>query len=70
MQRWLGYHSPSFTLDTYVHLLDVDLGEALPLPSLAAGCQREVSADPTETGGDERDSALAETVQIRTVRGY
>jgi integrase len=29
MQRWLGHHSPSFTLDTYVHLLDGDLGEPL-----------------------------------------
>lgn len=26
VQRWLGHHSPSFTLDTYVHLLDKDLG--------------------------------------------
>ena len=29
VQRWLGHHSPSFTLDTYVHLLDSDLGEPL-----------------------------------------
>jgi integrase len=21
VQRWLGHHSPSFTLDTYVHLM-------------------------------------------------
>ncbi|HEY3946086.1 MAG TPA: tyrosine-type recombinase/integrase [Solirubrobacteraceae bacterium] len=28
-QRWLGHHSASFTLDTYVHLLDNDLGEPL-----------------------------------------
>jgi integrase len=33
IQRWLGHHSPSFTLDTYVHLLDDDLGE--PLEPLA-----------------------------------
>ncbi|MGH2834157.1 MAG: tyrosine-type recombinase/integrase [Solirubrobacteraceae bacterium] len=33
VQRWLGHHSPSFTLDTYVHLLDDDLGE--PLEPLA-----------------------------------
>ena len=33
VQRWLGHHSPSFTLDTYVHLLDGDLGE--PLAPLA-----------------------------------
>jgi len=34
VQRWLGHHSPSFTLDTYVHLLDSDLGDPLqPLRS-------------------------------------
>lgn len=32
VQRWLGHHSPAFTLSTYVHLLDDDLGEALPEP--------------------------------------
>jgi integrase len=29
VQRWLGHHSPSFTLDTYVHLLDGDFGTPL-----------------------------------------
>jgi integrase len=28
VQRWLGHHKPSFTLDTYVHLLEEDLPEA------------------------------------------
>ncbi|HET6867492.1 MAG TPA: tyrosine-type recombinase/integrase, partial [Solirubrobacteraceae bacterium] len=28
-QRWLGHHSPAFTLATYVHLLEDDLGEPL-----------------------------------------
>jgi integrase len=31
VQRWLGHHSPSFTLDTYVHLLEDDLGEPLSM---------------------------------------
>ena len=31
VQRWLGHHSPAFTLSTYVHLLDADLGEPLTL---------------------------------------
>lgn len=31
VQRWLGHHSPAFTLATYVHLLDNDLGEPLDL---------------------------------------
>ncbi len=29
VQKWLGHHAPSFTLDTYIHLLDDDLGEPL-----------------------------------------
>ncbi len=31
VQRWLGHHSPAFTLATYVHLLDSDLGEPLAI---------------------------------------
>ena len=31
VQHWLGHHSPSFTLDTYVHLLDEGVGEGLAL---------------------------------------
>ena len=31
VQRWLGHHSASFTLDTYVHLLDEGIGEGLAL---------------------------------------
>jgi integrase len=31
VQRWLGHHSPSFTLDTYVHLLDEGIGDGLDL---------------------------------------
>jgi integrase len=29
VQRWLGHHKPSFTIDTYIHLLDDDLGVPL-----------------------------------------
>lgn len=39
VQRWLGHHSPSFTLSVYVHLLDDDLGEPLGLPSPSAPVQ-------------------------------
>src|SRR5881227_3586854 len=31
VQRWLGHHSPAFTLATYVHLLEDDLGSPLDL---------------------------------------
>ena len=30
MQAWLGHHAASFTLDTYVHLLEDDIAEAPP----------------------------------------
>lgn len=32
VQRWMGHHSPSFTLSVYVHLLDGDIGKPLDLP--------------------------------------
>ena len=32
VQRWLGHHSPSFTLETYVHLMDEGVGGGLALP--------------------------------------
>jgi hypothetical protein len=31
VQRWLGHHSPAFTLDTYVHLLPGDSAPPLRL---------------------------------------
>jgi integrase len=33
VQRWLGHSAPGFTLRTYVHLLDDDLGAPLDHPS-------------------------------------
>jgi integrase len=32
VSRWLGHHSPSFTLDVYAHLMDDGVGEALSNP--------------------------------------
>jgi site-specific recombinase XerD len=43
VQRWLGHSDPGFTLRTYVHLLNDDLGDALP----SKGVSR-VSAPPTQ----------------------
>jgi integrase len=34
VQRWLGHHSAAFTLATYVHLLDGDLGEPLAVDAV------------------------------------
>ena len=32
VRRWLGHHSPAFTLSVYVHLLNDDLGGPLSMP--------------------------------------
>jgi integrase len=40
VQRWLGHHSAAFTLATYVHLLDEDLGEPLSLVDELGGAER------------------------------
>jgi integrase len=50
-QRWLGHHKASFTLDTYVHLMDEGVGDAdfldgavsTPTPQLVSS--NEVGAD-------------------------
>ena len=34
VSRWLGHHSPAFTLGTYAHLMDEGVGEPLPLAPL------------------------------------
>ena len=48
VQRWLGHHSPSFTLDTYVHLLDDDLGAPLA-PLRVKKNQAKVRKQPQTT---------------------
>jgi integrase len=57
VQRWLGHHSPSFTLDTYVHLLDGDLGEP-PSP---------LATNATTNGGREI-AAIGEPVASGEIR--
>jgi len=45
VQRWLGHHKPSFTIDTYIHLLDDDLGAPLGAIRSTSG-QRNVRKQP------------------------
>ncbi len=55
VQRWLGHHAPSFTLDTYVHLLEGDLGQPLQ------GAQVHIRSTRTPKGtatGTVRVSAM------------
>jgi integrase len=49
VQRWLGHHSPAFTLARYVHLLDGDLGEPLALAS-PRGVTTSVTTRASEVG--------------------
>jgi integrase len=54
VQRWLGHHKPSFTLDTYVHLLEEDIPEPAFFDELSApACDTVV----TRTGLNEQDPA-------------
>jgi hypothetical protein len=55
VQKWLGHADPSFTLKTYVHLMDEGIGDATfsmawslspDLSARATPRQREVREDP------------------------
>jgi len=56
VQRFLGHHRPSFTLDTYVHLLDTDL----PVPTFTYAGGNMGATRATET--DRNDVAPVATV--------
>jgi integrase len=53
VQRWLGHHSPAFTLERYVHLLDDDLGDALSIPQGVNKVQTCPTPSDTTTNSDE-----------------
>lgn len=63
VQAWLGHHSASFTLDTYVHLLPDDIGDApesfaAPLTGATAGQPDAPNSTPTVEGAEETIAAL------------
>lgn len=58
VQRWLGHHSPAFTLSTYAHLMDNDLGEPLPLPAV------KVPAGVSGTRGYDAHQPETELAQV------
>jgi integrase len=43
LQRWMGHHSPAFTLETYGHLIDGDIGPALDLHKELPSAQRRAT---------------------------
>ena len=66
VQRWLGHHSASFTLNVYIHLLDdEDLGGPLePLESA-----NKVRTDPTPLDTTSGDAVTAELAELQALRG-
>jgi integrase len=69
VQRWLGHHSPAFTMATYVHLLDGDIGEALSIPqgvNKVQTCPTPISdTRPVEGEGDS--AVLSQTPDSATL---
>jgi integrase-like protein len=55
VQKWLGHHKASFTLDTYIHLLSDDLDEPLDLAAELQGGNRV--APRLSSAGLDRGSA-------------
>jgi integrase len=68
VQRWLGHHSPTFTIATYVHLLPEDLPTAsfmdtlLPIEGDTCGDTR-----PDETDREGAGSATVEPLRLQAV---
>lgn len=70
-QRWLGHHSAAFTLDTYAHLLDEGVGEAINLGTeLESGSAQSVhmpvQTQPNPSGLDSENSATYAAIPDRT----
>lgn len=42
LQRWMGHHAAAYTLETYGHLINDELGKPLELKDLGAHERREV----------------------------
>ena len=68
VQRWLGHHKPSFTLDSYVHLLDEDAPEPAFFDALAPPCdlivtregRNESRAESAGTGAQAANPSISQ----------
>lgn len=56
VQVWLGHHAPSFTLDTYVHLLSDDLPES-PFGGDGVGNKWATRADERERRAETAEAS-------------
>jgi integrase len=53
VQRWLGHHSAAFTLATYVHLMDDDIGEPLELQRVNKSVNKPTEKRPNSAEAEE-----------------
>jgi hypothetical protein len=67
VQRFLGHHSPSFTLDTYVHLLDEGVGEPLSLDGELAKVGNGWATSATEPDRNGSVPVGSETPDLQEV---
>ncbi|MEO8289366.1 MAG: tyrosine-type recombinase/integrase [Gaiellaceae bacterium] len=58
VQRWLGHHKPSFTLDTYAHLLEGDVPEPAFLDRITAPFREFAGPGPLSACSPRGLSAL------------
>jgi hypothetical protein len=58
VQRWLGHHAPSFTLDRYVHLLDGDMPEPAFFDVIGPRCDQLARRPTTEAQQGKHPTAL------------
>ena len=63
LQRWMGHHSPAFTLEVYGHLLDGDLGPPLDLRAevRASTGSRGVASAPGQKGASHLTQCVPRT---------
>jgi len=61
VQRWLGHHSPAFTLATYCHLLDSGVGEALDLATELGQGGNQVATQATGFDLIQPEAVFAES---------
>ena len=66
VQKWLGHHSPGFTLDRYVHLMDDGVGDAefmdaavRVLPSELPSAAEATSSAPPAMPGNRMGKRVA-----------
>jgi integrase len=59
VSRWLGHHSPSFTLSTYAHLMDEGIGAALDIGAPESGPTDAPASGASTIDAAELDALLS-----------